>query len=172
MGADNESGQTLGGASDFDFIIGDWDVCLKKLVSPLTGSTTWIEYEGTSKIRKMWGTSANSEEFDVHNAAHDLRIKGQTLRLYNPDTHQWSIYLVNADKGVLSLPPVVGKFADGVGEFYDQEDFKGKAIFVRFVWRAPSPDAARMEQSFSEDGGKTWEVNWICDLTRSLALRS
>jgi hypothetical protein len=42
MGADNESGQTLGGASDFNFIIGDWDVYLKKLVSPLTGSTIAI----------------------------------------------------------------------------------------------------------------------------------
>jgi len=166
MGGDFEGGHASTGASDFDFIIGDWDVHLKKLIGPLTGSTVWVECEGTSKIRKMWGTSANSEEFEVHNAAQDLHIKGQTLRLYNPDTHQWSIYLVNADKGVLSLPPVVGKFTNGVGEFYDQEDFKGKAIFVRYVWRALSPNATRMEQSFSEDGGKTWEVNWICSMAR------
>lgn len=60
----------------------------------------------------------------------------------------------------------IGHASGGAGEFYDQEDFKGKAIFVRYVWRAVSRDAARMEQSFSEDGGRTWEVNWICDLTR------
>jgi hypothetical protein len=30
-----------------------------------------------------------------------------------------------------------------------------------------SPQAARMEQSFSADGGKSWEVNWICELSRA-----
>lgn len=29
---------------------------------------------------------------------------------------------------------------------------------------------ARMEQAFSADGGKTWEVNWICELV-GLAVR-
>ena len=154
------------GASDFDFIVGDWKAHLKRLVDPLTGSTKWIEYDGTSRIKKMWGTSANVEEFEVHSKEQDLHIKGQTLRLYNPDSHQWSIYLLYADRGVLSLPPVVGKFTDGVGEFFDHEEWKGSYILVRYRWREVAPDHARMEQSFSEDGGKTWETNWICDLTR------
>jgi hypothetical protein len=29
-----------------------------------------------------------------------------------------------------------------------------------------TPDSWRYEQSFSEDGGKTWEVNWIAIDTR------
>jgi hypothetical protein len=61
---------------------------------------------------------------------------------------------------------VVGGFTGTRGEFFDQEDFKGRAILVRYVWLNISPQSARMEQSFSPDGGKTWEVNWICELSR------
>jgi hypothetical protein len=116
--------------------------------------------------KKILDSNANFEEFDVRNAEKNLRIKAQTLRLYNPESHQWSIYLVDVDKGTLGLPPVVGQFGGNRGEFYDQEDWKGRAIFVRYVWLNISPTSARMEQSFSPDGGKTWEVNWICELSR------
>jgi hypothetical protein len=95
-----------------------------------------------------------------------MHLKAQTLRLYNPESEQWSIYLVDVVKGVLSTPPVVGRFTGKRGEFYDQEEWKGRAILVRFVWLDISPTSARMEQSFSADGGKSWEVNWICELTR------
>jgi hypothetical protein len=37
---------------------------------------------------------------------------------------------------------------------------------VRFVFTADSPNSTRDEQSFSADGGKTWEVNWINTATR------
>ena len=95
-----------------------------------------------------------------------LHIKAQTLRLYNPETRQWSIYLVDLDNGTLGLPPVVGSFTRNRGEFFDQEQYKGRAILVRYMWLNNSPKSARMEQSFSPDGGKTWEVNWICELSR------
>ena len=91
---------------------------------------------------------------------------GMTLRLYNPESRQWSIYLVDLDKGTLGLPPVVGQFTGNRGEFFDQESWKGRMILVRYVWMNLSPKSARMEQSFSDDGGKTWEVNWICELRR------
>src|SRR5271168_2995212 len=61
---------------------------------------------------------------------------------------------------------LVGQFTGNRGEFYDQEEYKGRAILVRYVWTNISPKSARMEQSFSADGGKSWEVNWICDLSR------
>jgi hypothetical protein len=48
----------------------------------------------------------------------------------------------------------------------DQETFNGRAILVRFVISPVSADSCHFEQSFSADGGKTWEVNWIADDTR------
>ena len=157
------------GLHDFDFVIGDWQVHLKKLLNPLTGSTNWVEYTGTSKMRKILDGRGNLEEFEVDSPANHLHIQAQTLRLYNPDSHQWAIYLLDAAKGKLGLPPTVGAFTNGVGELYDYEDFGGHWILVRFMWFNISPQEARMEQSFSADGGKTWEVNWICELSRDKA---
>jgi hypothetical protein len=154
------------GSHDFDFLIGDWKAHVRVLPDRLNGSNTWVEYDGISNHKKLLDSNANFEEFDAYSPQLHKRNKGQTLRLYNPDTREWSIYLVDLDKGILSLPPVIGHFTGNRGEFYDQETYKGRAIFVRYVWLNISPKSARMEQSFSADGGKTWEVNWICELSR------
>ncbi len=154
------------GSHDFDFLIGDWKAHVRRLPDRLNKSNVWIEYDGISNHKKLLDSNANFEEFDVTSTDKKLRIKAQTLRLYNPDSHQWSIYLVDVDKGTLGLPPVVGVFTGNRGEFFDQEAYKGHAILVRYVWLNISPKSARMEQSFSPDGGKTWEVNWICELSR------
>ena len=154
------------GSHDFDFLIGDWKAHVRRLPDRLVGSNAWVEYDGTSNHKKLLDSNANFEEFDVSSPDKKLRIKAQTLRLYNTESHQWSIYLLDLDKGTLALPPVAGQFNGNRGEFYDQEDWKGRAVFVRYVWLNISPKEARMEQSFSADGGKSWEVNWICELSR------
>jgi hypothetical protein len=157
------------GQTDFDFVIGDWRAHVRRMPDRLNGSTTWIEYEGTSSHQKLFGGPANLEEFKVESLDGKLEIHAQTLRLYNAESRQWSIYLVDAAKGTLGLPPVVGDFRAGRGVFYDQELFKGRAIFVRYQWFDLSPLACRMEQSFSADGGQSWETNWICALSRDRA---
>ena len=154
------------GSHDFDFLIGNWKAHVRRLPDRLHGSNKWDVYDGISNHKKLLDSNANFEEFDVYSPGIQQRIKAQTLRLYNPETHQWSIYLVDLDKGTLDLPPVIGQFNGKRGEFYNQDKFKGRAIYVRYVWLDISPKSARMEQSWSADGGKTWEVNWICELSR------
>lgn len=158
--------QLRDGSHDFDFLIGDWKAHVRRLPDRLQGSNTWIEYDGVSNHHKILDSNSNFEEFEVSNKEKNLRIKAQTLRLYNSETHQWSIYLLDVNNGTLSTPPMVGQFEGNRGEFYDQELYKGRAILVRYVWLSISPKSARMEQSFSADGGKSWEVNWICELSR------
>jgi hypothetical protein len=159
------------GLSGFDFLIGSWKANLKIRQRPLTGSEEWVEYDGTSATRKIWDERANTEEFDVTTTsalapADHRNIHAQTLRLYNPATREWSIYLVDAAKGSLNQPATVGHFTDGVGRFYDYELFRGRWILVRYQWTSQSQSKAQMVQSFSVDGGANWEANWICDLTR------
>ena len=154
------------GSHDFDFLIGDWKAHVRRLPERLKGSNVWVEYNGISNHKKLLDSNANFEEFDVSTPDHKLRIKAQTLRLYNPESYQWSIYLVDLDKGTLELPPVVGQFYGKRGEFFNQQVWEGRAVLVRYVWLDISPKSSRMEQSFSSDGGKTWEVNWICELSR------
>jgi hypothetical protein len=112
------------GSHDFDFLIGNWKAHLRRLPARLVGSNNWIDYDGISNHKKLLDTNANFEEFEVDNPEKHLHIKGQTLRLYNPDSHQWSIYLLDLDKGVLSVLPLLGEFNGNRGEFYDQEHTK------------------------------------------------
>jgi hypothetical protein len=154
------------GAHDFDFLIGNWKAHVRRLPDRLNGSNTWDVYDGISNHKKLLDTNANFEEFEVDSPEKHLHMKAQTLRMYNPASHQWSIYLLDLDKGEISSSPVVGQFTGNRGEFFHQEEWKGRVVLVRYVWLNISPQSARMEQSFSPDGGKSWEVNWICELSR------
>lgn len=151
------------GQRDFDWEIGTWKTELKRRLRPLTGSDEWVEYTGTSVVRKVWDGRANLLELDVQGPTG--RIEGLSLRLYNPASRQWSLNFANSRSGTLSVP-TVGGFQDGRGEFHAQETIDGRAILVRFVISAITRDSARFEQAFSADGGKTWEVNWIATDTR------
>ena len=151
------------GSHDFDFEIGTWNTRLKRLAKPLSGSDDWIEYTGTTTVRKVWDGRANLVELVADGP--DGHFEGLNLRLYDPRSGQWRLNFANSRVGVLT-PPTIGGFRDGRGEFYDQEDFEGRAVFVRFLILPQGPDTIRFEQAFSEDGGKTWETNWIATDTR------
>lgn len=154
------------GQHGFDFEVGSWKIHLKKLLHPLTGSTTWVEFDGTSVTRKVWNGRADLEQFETDSPTGG-HIEGMTLRLYNPQTQQWSIYWATSKNGVIGIP-TVGEFKNGRGEFFDTEPSgpNDRAILVRFVWSNTNTSSPHFEQSFSEDGGKTWETNWITDQTR------
>jgi len=151
------------GQNDFDFEIGTWKTHLRRLLNPLTGSTTWVEYEGTTVVRKVWNGRANLVELIADGPAG--HFEGLSLRLYNPKSRQWSLNFANINGGVMT-EPTIGEFKNGRGEFFSQETFNGRAIFVRFAISDITPNSCRFEQAFSDDGGKTWEVNWIAIDTR------
>jgi len=151
------------GQHDFDFEIGTWRTRLSRLLHPLTGSKTWVEYEGTTVVSKVWEGGANLVELEASGPAG--RIEALSLRLYNPESRQWSLNFANRRGGTLS-PPTIGELKNGRGEFYSQETLDGRAILVRFVISNITPNACHFEQAFSDDGGKTWEVNWIATDTR------
>jgi hypothetical protein len=151
------------GQHDFDFEIGSWKTHLSRLLHPLTGSATWVQYEGTSVVRKVWDGRANLLELEV--AGPSGHIEGLSLRLYNPESHQWSLNFSNSTGGTVSQP-TIGEFNNGRGEFFDQETLNGRAILVRFVISDITPNSCHFEQAFSDDGGHTWEVNWIATDTR------
>ena len=133
--------QLRDGQHDFDFEIGTWKTRLSRLLHPLTGSTTWVEYEGTTVVRKVWDGRANLVELEVEGPAG--RIEGLSLRLYNPESRQWSLNFANSAGGTLS-PPTIGEFKNGRGEFFSQETFNGRAIFVRFVISDITPNSCRL----------------------------
>ncbi len=152
------------GQHDFDFEIGSWKIHLKRLKDRLAGSHEWVDYDGTSITRKVWNGKSNLNEFESDGGGG--HIEGLTLRTYNPQTHEWSIYWANSKDGKIDVPQV-GTFKDGVGEFYAMDTWKGRSVLVRFRWTKTDSTSPHFEQSYSDDGGKTWEVNWITDQTRT-----
>ena len=159
----SDASKTRDGQHDFDFNIGAWNTHIKRLQHPLTGSNTWVELNGTVVVQKVWNGRAQLEEIEADGPTG--HFEGLTLFLYNPQSHQWSQNFASSSGGTLSVP-TVGKFKDGRGEFFDQEPFNGRTILVRVVWSNISPNSHQFEQSFSDDGGKTWEPNFVATLTR------
>jgi hypothetical protein len=152
------------GSHDFDWEAGSWTTQLRYLPEPLTGSTRWVEYRGTSKVRMLSGGRANLVDLSVEGAAG--RIEGVSLRLYNPKARQWTLNFASVRSGLLT-PPVTGAFDDkGRGTFYGVDTVNDRIVLVRFVISEVTTKSARFEQAFSADGGETWETNWIAVDTR------
>jgi len=151
------------GRTDFDFFIGRWKAHNQRLRERLKGSNDWEEIEGVAVVREVLGGLGNIDEIAMEGEAG--RLQGLTLRLYNPESRQWSMYWASGVDGSLQ-PPVIGSFVNGRGEFYSQEPFEGRSIFVRFICSNITETSCRWEQAFSTDGGRTWETNWISELTR------
>ena len=152
------------GQHDFDFDMGSWKIHLSRLEHPPAGSKKWIQFDGTLHAHPIWDGLGNIEEVEL-NSPGGL-IKGLTVRLYNLQTRQWTIYWANSKNGSIDPAPQVGQFKNGHGEFYGQDTYNGKPIYVRYLWTRTDTDTPHFEQSYSEDGGKTWEVNWVTDQRR------
>ncbi len=152
------------GAHGFDFLHGRWRVRSRRLRHPLTGSREWYEFEGTSIERPFWDGQGNLEEYEGDSP--EGRIRGLALRLFEPRSKQWSIHWSSSALGTRDRA-MVGEFENGRGEFYNQDLFDGREVLVRFLWTSAGANAARWEQAFSVDGGRTWEPNWIMGFTRA-----
>lgn len=157
------------GSRDFDFHFGTWKTHVSRLRNPLTGSKVWDQYDGVSVVRKVWNGRASIFELEAQGPAGHL--EGVGLRLYNPQSHQWSLNWASSADGKLEQP-MIGEFENGRGKFFDQETFNGRAIYVRNGFSDITPNSSRFEQAFSDDGGKSWETNWIMTFTRMHEERS
>jgi hypothetical protein len=163
LAADPVQAKGRDGQHDFDFDFGTWKTHSSRLLHPLSGSRTWAEMDGVTAVNKVWDGRANLAEYRGDGPAGHVELL--SLRYYNPDAQQWNLVFATPSGGTLSVP-CTGEFRNGRGDFYDQEEFNGKYILVRFsIWKI-TEDTAQSEQAFSDDGGRTWEVNWVNKYTR------
>jgi hypothetical protein len=148
--------------NDFDFLIGRWNVANRRLGTLFAGADDWTTFPGVSTCRQILEGGGNLDEIDFPT----LGSSGLTLRLFDVERKEWSIYWASSRTGLL-YPPVVGTFTGGRGDFYGDDTHEGRPIRAHFIWSHITTDSARWEQEFSVDGGITWETNWIMELTRS-----
>jgi hypothetical protein len=150
-------------AQDFDFWMGTWKGSNRKLKRRLAGCEDWEEFEGLSIARPLFGGLANEDELHTE---HEGGWVGMSFRFFDEETKQWSIYWADSRRLGLLDPPVIGAFDGDVGIFEGEDIFNGRPILVRFTWSRVTTPSPRWEQAFSDDGGRTWETNWIADFTR------
>jgi hypothetical protein len=155
--------QRADGQHDFDFEFGKWKATVRRLRDPFAEKKEWIEYTGPSIVRPVWDGRANLGEIDLSGPAG--KIRGLSMRLYDPATREWRIHWANANDGLIG-DAMVGGFRDGRGEFYDQETIGTHTVLVRFIFSDIGARTFKLEQAFSSDGGKTWEPNWLASFER------
>lgn len=149
--------------NNFDFLVGEWTSKQRRLREVLKGSNDWYEFDGVMRCWSALDGGANIDEV----AFPSQGFAGLTVRLYDKERDEWSIFWANSRNGQLSLPPVVGRFGgDGRGVFTCEEVYEGTPITTRYMWLDITATTARWEQAFSVDGGETWETNWIAEFTR------
>ena len=151
------------GSRDFDFAFGAWKTHIQRRVHALSGSNEMIELNGTVNARKIWGGRAQLEEIEADGPKGHW--EGLSLFLYNPAAHQWSQTFVNSKSGAFS-GGLIGAFNNGRGELFQADTLDGRSILVRGVWSDITPTTHRYQESYSNDGGKTWEVQLTADKTK------
>jgi hypothetical protein len=147
---------------DFDFLRGHWYVQNHRLLRQLQGSNEWTRSTGTLIGVTLLEGMGNYDEL----RSDESGAQGVSVRFYNGATRQWADYWVAHRDGVVQ-PPVFGTFRDGVGTFEGDDTLEGRTIRVRQLWTRLDTAAPRWEQAYSDDGGKTWETNWVMDFSRT-----
>lgn len=157
------------GSHDFDFLIGKWSMKNRYLKGRLVGSTEWETFDSECEMQPLPGGIGNMDVFRP--GQWRAGLVGVSLRIYDPKTRRWTIYWIDnqnvgVDENGLLYPPVVGRFTNGVGIFEGDDTLRGKPIRVRYKWYDVDTVHPKWEQSMSDDGGKTWEVNFSNVFTR------
>ena len=153
----------MSSARDFDFWPGEWHVRNRWLLERLAGSNEWEEFEARSTARLLLDGVGNEDEFRTDHAGGFI---GMSFRFFDPETKLWTIYWADSRRPGALDPPLVGSFSGDVGVFHGDETWEGRPIRIRFIWSGVTTSTPRWEQAFSDDGGETWETNWVMEFTR------
>ncbi|MGH9530602.1 MAG: hypothetical protein ACRD2S_11875 [Terriglobales bacterium] len=149
---------------DFDFLVGSWAVQHRRLKHRLTHSSEWETFGGTCKTGLLLGGRGDVDDNVLQ--APTGTYRAVTLRSFDTSTKSWSIWWLDSRHPHQLDPPVVGEFRNGRGTFFAKDTFEGRSIVVRYIWSAVTANSAKWQQAFSDDGGKTWETNWIMEFHR------
>lgn len=152
-------------ATDWKWLLGNWDVHHSRLKDRLAGSTTWEEFAGKSAFWTTLDGLGNVDDNSLEIQSGSYR--GLSVRAFDPKTEKWAIWWLDGRNPTAIEPPVLGGFVKDEGEFTGRDTLRGKPIVMRFNWHEVNSVRPWWEQSFSPDEGKTWEVNWRNYFTRT-----
>lgn len=148
---------------DFEFYAGKWKIKNKKLKKIFANCKEWTTFDAEEEVRPvLMGLGLIGQYTTILN---DKPFEGTAIHLFNPKTQLWSNYWADSNNGAMEVP-VVGSFEKTNAVFYAYDTLGDKAIIIRFHWDVSDKNNPVWEQAFSDDDGKTWEVNWIMQYSR------
>ncbi len=151
----------------FDFWIGEWDVNLR--IQQEDG--LWKDQvQSTARIYSILDGKAILELWNENKVGEG--IKGYSLRYFNEDSDSWTLWLNWPGKNRSGTRPMEGSFRHGRGEFFSEFPKNDSVIVTqRYTFSDITPTSLRWDNSFSEDGGKTWtQGTWIMEFSRKQEL--
>ena len=158
--------ERTGSIDDFDYFEGGWTTVQHREVTAADGAKSWQDFPATLCAQPYLEGGATVDELVMPTR----KQRGLTLRTFDKEKRQWSVYWMNSTTGRLDPIPVVGGFDGPRGEFYAQDTVGGRPAKVRYLWTIKDRDHARWEQALSFDD-KSWETNWTADFTRGDAAK-
>ena len=149
--------------SDFDFLLGSWNVVNTRLANWLCDCTDWIEFNSQHVETKLKSGLGN---FAVHqyNLGHSL-VERSVFRQFNRLNDFWEISRVDAFNP-LNMHSLKGTFWHNKGCFLSHAELNEKAVLVWVEWTRICKNYACWEQALSADNGRTWETNWQMEFYR------
>jgi hypothetical protein len=148
---------------EFDFLYGQWSVRNRFLNKRLANSQEWTEFDASDAFHALPGNLGSEETYHTEHWP-DYHAIG--LHLYDPKLKRWKLYWAdNRNEQGTMQTLATGDFAGNVGTFYAPDEFNGKSITVRILWKHLDQNHAHWEQAFSADQGVSWETNWTMDFT-------
>lgn len=152
---------------DWAWLEGNWKVDHRRLRRRLVRDTNWDSFTGTSAVWMTLGGLGTIDDNLLHLPGGDYRAMG--IRAYDPASDRWSIWWLDGRNPTRIDPPVTGQFDGDSGTFTGTDTLDGRPIYVRFHWRGIHGPRPHWQQSFSPDGGASWEMNWENFFTRTAA---
>lgn len=153
--------------TDFDFVLGRWNVRNRRRRSGQDASTAeWDEFDSTGEHRPLLGGGGNIEEYETAELPGVGVFHGMALRLHDPGSDLWRIWWSSSAAPGRLDAPLVGRFDGTQGRFTGRDTVDGQEVAVRFIWDDLGDGHARWQQAFSHDGGQTWDTNWVMEMTR------
>jgi hypothetical protein len=152
------------GSHDMDFNFGTWHTEIERIPDPFGNPSNVIHLAGTVTVKPIWNGKGELEEIEAESPGGHW--EGANLFLYDPTAHQWIQTYVDSSEGRFDEPSGIGEYRNGTVEYYSADKVQGRAILDRAIWSDIKPDSHTYQESFSDDGGRTWHPAFTAHLTR------
>lgn len=150
------------GRHDFDFLHGEWTIRNRRLARVFEDDDEWLQFDSTAVVRSILHGLGDTDVITIPSLPGVGAFEGATLRLFDPEANQWSIFWASTGRPGHLDPPLHGRFARGRGLFAGKDEHHGDPILVRFQWDHDGDRSARWQQYFSPDAAGAGSSTGSC----------